>query len=55
MEIATPKHCLDAACALEKQVRDLNDDLTFAKGDAVKTTLIQKQIEIAQAKVLAAA
>jgi F-type H+-transporting ATPase subunit epsilon len=41
--------------ALEKQVRDLNDDLTFAKGDAAKTTLIQKQIEIVQAKVLAAA
>ncbi len=45
---------LDKA-ALQKQVSDLGDDLIFAKGDAAKTTLIQKQIEIAQAKVLAAA
>lgn len=41
--------------ALEQKVRDLKDDLTFAKGDAGKTTLIQKQIDVTQAKILAAA
>ncbi len=45
---------LDKA-ALEKQARDLNDDLTFAKGDAGKTALIQKQIDVTQAKILAVA
>lgn len=45
---------IDRAAA-EKQISDLKDDLSFAKDDAVKTAQIQKQIEVTQAKVLAAA
>ena len=42
---------LDKA-ALEKQLHDLKDDLGFAKGDAVKSAIVQKQIALVQAKLL---
>ena len=41
--------------AVEKQLSDLKDELSFAKEDVVKAAFIQQQIEVAAAKLQAAA
>lgn len=40
---------------LEEKLKDLEDDLGFAKDDHVKTALIQKNIDIVRAKLAAVA
>jgi F-type H+-transporting ATPase subunit epsilon len=40
---------------LEQDLKNLEDDLGFAKDDAVKTTALKGQIEVAKAKLFAAA
>jgi F-type H+-transporting ATPase subunit epsilon len=40
---------------LEQDVKNLEDDLGFAKDDPVKTALLKSQIDVAKAKIQAAA
>lgn len=36
---------------VETQIKDLQDDFTFAKNDPIKQAILQKQIRVAQAKI----
>ncbi len=40
---------------VEDQLKNLQDDLSFAKDDAIKAAFIQRQIEVAKVKLAAAA
>ena len=40
---------------LEADIKNLEDDLGFAKDDAVKSALLKSQLDVAKAKILAAA